>query len=207
VSHDLEQTPLGTTSERVAAQPSSSASPGRSERPDAGVVDARCSSAAGAVRGSVRYACSRAGASVVVSRLTPRDRHTSPNQSYGTPPDRSPPKCLLRAMGVAVENPRIPLRDSALGLPRMRASPAVSGWRSLRTSSDRLRARCPGSRFDQAKRKPAPRRPGRPVFVRGECLTRELGDACFRARKEERAGGAGDDRRRARVAWNALAGA
>jgi hypothetical protein len=38
-------------------------------------------------------------------------------------------KALLRSQS----RRRIPLRDSALGLPRMRASPAVSGWRSLRT--------------------------------------------------------------------------
>jgi hypothetical protein len=41
--------------------------------------------------------------------------------------------------------------------------------------------------------------------VRGERLTPELGDARLRARKEERAGDAGDDRRRAPVAWIGVA--
>jgi hypothetical protein len=40
---------------------------------------------------------------------------------------------------------------------------------------------------------------GRPRLVRGERLTPELGGARLRAQKEERAGGAGDDRRRPRV--------
>src|SRR3954453_4164227 len=44
-------------------------------------------------------------------------------------------------------------------------------------------------------------------LVGGEPLTPELGDARLRARKEERAAATGDDRRRTRVAWNAIAGA
>jgi hypothetical protein len=94
----LSQCMEGSTNELTAAFRRCSSEAGGDRAPG----HYSSSSAAGAVRGSVRYACSRAGASVVVSRLTPRDRHTSPNQSYGTPPDRSPPKCLLRAMGVAV---------------------------------------------------------------------------------------------------------
>jgi hypothetical protein len=51
-----------------------------------------------------------------------------------------------------------------------RASQSTLTGHSERTSFDRLRARCPGSRFALAKRKPAPRRPGRPVFVCYESL-------------------------------------
>ena len=40
------------------------------------------------------------------------------------------------------------------------------------TSFDRLRAPCRGSRFAQAKRKPAHRQPGRPVFVPCESVVR-----------------------------------
>jgi hypothetical protein len=61
---------------------------------------------------------------------------------------------------------RDPGRDARCSFDKRASSPAGSS-RLLGTSFDRLRARCPGSRFAQAKRKPAPRRPGRPVLVQG----------------------------------------
>ena len=54
---------------------------------------------------------------------------------------------------------------AALALAQMRAPESRSAARLLRTTFDRLQARCPSSRFALAKRKPAPRRPGRPAFV------------------------------------------
>jgi hypothetical protein len=52
--------------------------------------------------GADTHACARAEAGVIVSRLTPHDRHTSPNQAYGTPrggrrrSTRPHPGCALR---------------------------------------------------------------------------------------------------------------
>jgi hypothetical protein len=57
-----------------------------------------------------------------------------------------------------------------------------------------------------AKRKPTGGERRQLTVVRGERLTPELGDARLRARKEERAAGTGDDRRRARVAWKGSRG-
>jgi hypothetical protein len=39
----------------------------------------------GSPTGDDTHACARAEAGAIVSRLTPHNRHTSPNQSYGTP--------------------------------------------------------------------------------------------------------------------------
>jgi hypothetical protein len=50
-----------------------------------GTRDACPSSTAGAVRGTLPTLAPRAEASVIAFRLTPHDRQTSPNQSYGTP--------------------------------------------------------------------------------------------------------------------------
>jgi len=64
--------------------------------------------------------------------------------------------------------------------------------------STRRREETGTSRASTSRTEPgASRRPDR--------LTPELGDARSRARKEERAAAAGDDRRRARVAWKAVA--
>jgi hypothetical protein len=50
-------------------------------------------------------ACSRADARVRLSRLRPGDRHTSPNQAYGTPLLRLPPKSLLSGLGAPLGFP------------------------------------------------------------------------------------------------------
>jgi hypothetical protein len=66
--------------------------------------------------------------------------------------------------------------------------------------------RRPGARFSYVRKQVRARgRCRRPQLVRRERLTPGLGDARLRARKEERAAGAGADRRRARVAWIAAA--
>src|SRR5829696_10175015 len=53
----------------------------------------------------------------------------------------------------------------------------------------------------QERREGRPRSGGRLLVVRRKRLTSELSDARLRTRKEERAAGAEEDRRRARVAW------
>src|SRR5215213_6430250 len=74
-----------------------------------------------------------------------------------------------------------------------------------RTSWERPRRVDAGARFTRAMRKRAHGPSGHSDVVRGERLAPELGDARLRARKEKRAAGAEDDRRRARVAWNSIA--
>src|SRR5215216_1007188 len=74
-----------------------------------------------------------------------------------------------------------------------------------RTSWERPRRVDAGARFTRAMRKRAHGPSGHSDVVRGKRLAPELGDARLRARKEKRAAGAEDDRRRARVAWNSIA--
>src|SRR5215207_2192855 len=66
-----------------------------------------------------------------------------------------------------------------------------------RTSWERPRRVDAGARFTRAMRKRAHGPSGHSDVVRGERLAPELGDARLRARKEKRAAGAEDDRRRA----------
>jgi hypothetical protein len=97
---------------------------------------------------------------LVVSRLTPRDRHTSPNQSYGTPRRGLAAMSLLRAMCVPVEvrleTPvRRPLRASRLCPPTRslaRRSTRSMGNRSNRRSG---RTRAPACSPGRSKRRGA----------------------------------------------------
>jgi hypothetical protein len=104
--------------------------------------------------------------------------------------DRVPPERDLAAIGLLQDPVRRALYEHVVAaggeVSRNQAAEAVGVQRGLRP--------CVLAR-------------PRPRLVRGERLTPELGDARLRARKEERAAGTGDDRRRARVAWNAIAGA
>src|SRR5215204_3932977 len=83
----------------------------------------------------------------------------------------------------------------------------------MKTSSDqtadtplpytRTEARLPLTPLDRAPARVRPHATRRPLVVRGERLPSELGDARLRARNEERAGGVGDERRRA---WRSSSG-
>jgi hypothetical protein len=80
-------------------------------------------------------------------------------------------------------------------------------------TTGRARRRASGTRRKQEGHELRSRAGGTPavrLYERGlgvkERVTSELRDARLRARKEERAAGAGDDCRRACVAWNAIAG-
>jgi hypothetical protein len=74
--------------------------------------------------------CSRAEASVIVSRLTPHYRHTSPNRSYGAPLHGLAAKSLLSAT-------RVPLRfgcGTPLGIDTAlygRRDATSGGWSTL----------------------------------------------------------------------------
>jgi hypothetical protein len=100
-------------------------------------------------------------------------------------------KARRRAPSAAVARIRAPA-SSASPPAWMRSSLPTPTRRLLGTSCDRLRARCLGARFEQAKRKQAPRRPGRPVFVRG----RGSRVAVASARSPRRGGAGGALRRR-----------
>jgi hypothetical protein len=111
--------------------------------------------------------------------FSPRKRHTSPGRkttsatrraSASIPhradaslPPSAPAADTQQAPTHGMRRRPIPLRDSALGLPRMRASPAVLARRSLRTRSDRVDRRpahAPASDCESAG-----------VVVRHDCQT------------------------------------
>ena len=88
---------------------------------------------------AARDGCSRAEASVIVSRVTPHDRHTSPNRYYGTPlmarqrsPCSAPGVCRKRVL-----ESRLPAPGRARG--EHETSALVTYRKPGRAGEDRLR--------------------------------------------------------------------
>ena len=118
-------------------------------------------------------------------------------------------------------------RSAATACPALRARDSVSrpsspwptiasdlllarsrGWSGRRPCEPASRRRCASrslSPLDRASARVRPHPTRRPLIVRDERLTHELGDARSHARKQERAAGGRDDRQRVRVAWKAIA--
>ena len=137
----------------------------------------------------------RAGSNLVQS-LDPVDRVTKVANRFPTPFSDLRPHGSEPGARRSVRTQR-PVRRCARGIRPER--PRMSHLIPSRQEPD-LRLPVPVS-----ERASAVRESRSPPLVRGERLIAQLGDARLRARKEERTVAAGAGRRRARVAWNAIA--